>query len=360
MIPAFRPTIRRADMDAVLTRLAEDSIGAGHLAGEFSQKLARYVQRRSGVSMRSYGHAFTVAFRALDLPPGSRVGCSVLAHDVVRRLLERQGLVPVLLDTQRTLPVLPSPLDVDYQALQLSALYVDTRLGYVADLENLSKLGVPLVEDVSEGLGGNTGTVMAGSVGDMTLIGLEPEHIVTAGGGAVVATSNSRRVSRLNGEVDGSFGNLPLPDMNAALGLTQIKQLERFIERRRELAARFLRTIQQTRHTLPVQAGEGENVFFALPLLLESSPREVEQYARTHGITVSRAFSGSVLAMAGDRDGDGNGAGPGAGAGESAELSGAHFPNALSLASRMVLFPLYPTLGKSEQERIDRVLSTIP
>lgn len=342
MIPAFRPTIRRADMDAVLTRLAEDSIGSGGLAAEFSQKLARYVQRRSGVSMRSYGHAFLTAIASLGLEPGSRVGFSVLAHDVVRRLLVHAGFEPVAIDTQKVLPVLPSPLDVDYQAFALAALFVDTRLGYVADLDNFNTLGIPIIEDVSEGLGGNTGTIMAGSVGDVTLVGLEPEHIVTAGGGAVVATSNSRRVPFLNGAVDGSLGNHPLPDMNAALGLTQMKQLERFIERRRELAARFLRTVQKTRHTLPVQPGEGENVFFALPLLLDSSPRDVEQYARTHGVTVTRAFSGSVLTAAGE------------------DLAADAFPNALSLASRMVLFPLYPTLGKSEQERVERVLSTVP
>lgn len=343
MIPTFRPTLRRADMDAVLTRLAEDSIGSGALAAEFSQKLARYLKRRSGVSMRTYGSAFTAAFTALELEEGARVGCSALAPDVVRRLLERAGYVPVLIDTQKHLPLLPSPLDIDYEKLGLSALYVDTRLGYVADLENLSDLRIPIVEDVSEGLGGNTGAVMAGAAGDLTLIGLEPEHIVTAGGGAVVVTNNSRRVAHLNGIVDGTYGDLPLPDMNAALGLTQIKQLEHFIERRRELAGRFVRTLQRTRHVVPVQTGEGENVFFALPVLVPSSPRDVEQYARSHGITVSRAFSRSIL-----------------GAGTDDDAVSARFPNALAFASRTVLFPLYPTLSKSEQERVERVISTIP
>ncbi len=344
MIPTFRPTIRRADMDAVLSRLAEDSIGSGQLAAEFSQKLARYVQRRSGVSMRSYGQAFIAAIRSLDLEPGSRVGCSVLAPAMVRHLLEQAGFAPVPIDSQKNLPVLPSPLNFDYEALNLSALYVDTRLGFIPDLDNLTGLRIPLVEDVSEGLGGNTGSVMAGSVGDVTLIGVEPEHIVTAGGGAVVATSNTRRVSFLSGQVDGTFGNPSLPDMNAALGLIQVKNLERFIERRKELAARFIRTVRKTRHVMPVQTGEGENVFFALPLLVESSPRDVEQYARSHGVTVARAFSDSILNVET----------------EDADTYARQFPNALSFSSRTVLFPLFPTLSKSEQDRVERVLLTIP
>jgi hypothetical protein len=38
----------------------------------------------------------------------------------------------------------------------------------------------------------------------------------------------------------------------------------------------------------------------------------------------------------------------------------ARFPNALTFSSQTVLFPLYPTLGKSEQERVERVLATLP
>ncbi len=343
MIPIFRPTIRRADMDAVLTRLAEDSIGSGELAREFSSSFARYLGRRGGVAMRTYGQALLASLAALALPPGARVGCSVLAPTMVRSILERAGCVAVPIDTQKLLPLLPSPLDVDYQALDLAALLVDTRLGFIADLDSLKQLQIPLVEDVSEGLGGNTGTIMAGAAGDLTIAGLEPQHIVTAGGGAVVITGSTRRLGVLNGAVTPELGEPPLPDMNAALGLTQMKQLERFIEKRREMAARFLRTVQRTRHVVPLQGGEGENVFYALPVLVQSSPREVEQYARTHGVTAVRAFEGTILETL-----------------DAAEEGVSQFPNALSLASRMVLFPLFPALGRSEQERIERVLATMP
>lgn len=343
MVPIFRPSIRRADMDAVLTRLAEDSIGPGELAREFSSTIAKYLGRRHAVAMRSYGQAMTGALLSLGLPSGSRVGCSVLAPGAVQHSIEAADLVAVPIDVQKHIPVLPSPLNVDYQELNLSALVVDTRLGYVAELEVLQELRIPIVEDISEGLGGNTGTTMAGATGDITLIGTEPEHIVTSGGGAVVVTNNSRRLSVLHALLSPEMGEPALPDMNAALGLTQMKQLERFLERRREIAAKMLRVLQRTNHVLPLQGGEGENVFFALPVLVQSSPREVEQYARTHGVTAIRAFQYTILEML-----------------DAAEEEVSHFPNALTLASKMVLFPLFPALGSSEQERIERVLATMP
>lgn len=344
MLSLYRPTIRRADMDAVLRRLAEDSIGAGELSREFSQSLAKYLGRRSGVSMRSLGSALRAAIGSLMLAPGSRIGLSALTHGYVWRVFESLGFEPVVIDTQRSLPILPSPLDFDYEPLELSCIYVDSRLGFIPDLNGLRQIRVPIIEDVSEGLGGNTGSEMAGSAGELTIVGLEPEHIITAGGGATVVTNNTRRVSSLSAATDSGFGEASLPDMNAAMALTQMRQLEAFIERRRELASRFLKTIQRGRHVLPLQGGDGEAVFPALPVLVESSPREVEQYARSHGVSAGRAFQDTALSLLSD-----------------VEHDVTHlFPNALSLAGRMVLFPLYPTLGKSEQETIERILATMP
>ncbi len=344
MLPLYRPTIRRADMDAVLRRLAEDSIGAGELSREFSQGLAKYLGRRSGVSMRTMGAALRAALETLGLESGARVGMSALAHGFVYRVVERLGLTPVVIDTQRTLPTLPSPLDFDYEPLSLDCIYVDSRVGFIPDLDGLRQIRVPMIEDVSEGLGGNTGNEMAGSSGELTIIGLEPEHIITAGGGATVVTNNTKRVTVLTGATDAGYGEASLPDMNAAMALTQMRQLERFIERRRELVSRFLRTVQRGRHTLPLQGGDGEAVFPALPILVESSPRDVEQYARSHGVSAGRAFPDTALTLLSDAEHD------------VTRL----YPNALSLAGRMVLFPLYPTLGKSEQETIERILATMP
>ncbi len=352
MIPLFRPTIRRADMDAVLSRLAEDEIGAGVLSREFSQSVAKYVGKRSGVAFRSFGRALAAAARALG-PATHRVGVSVLASESVEHVFEQEGWEVVPIDTDRQLPILPSPLDFDYETLELSALYVDTRLGYVPDLENLRQLRIPLIEDISEGLGGNTGVSKVGSVGELTLINLEPENIVTAGGGAIVITSNTRHVSRLSGWVDVKIGEPPLPDMNAALGITQLKQIETFIERRRDAAARFVRTLQRGRYRVPLQGGDGDNVFFALPVMIDSSPREIEKYAHGHGVFAQRAFTETLLASLSLAGGD-----------EESQLASddisARFPNGIAFSSQMVLFPLFPTLSKGQQERIEKVLATLP
>ncbi|MCG8481544.1 MAG: DegT/DnrJ/EryC1/StrS family aminotransferase [Spirochaetales bacterium] len=346
-------------MDAVLTRLVNDAIGVGAVSREFSLAVAKYLGRRTGVSMRTYRAALSASLHSLGLAPGARIGVSALARGAVWRTIEECDYIPIAVDTQKQIPVLPSPLDFDYQGLAISALFVDTRLGYICDLDHLKELRLPIIEDVSEGLGGNTGSAMAGELGDVTMVGLEPDHIITAGGGTAVVTNGTKRLSQLSSWADDGRGESPLPDMNAALGLTQLRQIEKFVERRRELTARFLRTVQRGRHSVPLQDGEVENVFSALPVRLESSPREVEQYAREHGVSADRAFHDTVLTLisGGDESAEGDMRDDST---ETGEDAGRSFPNAVALASRMVVFPLFPTLSKGEQDKIERVLATMP
>jgi dTDP-4-amino-4,6-dideoxygalactose transaminase len=343
MIPVFRPTIRRADMDAVLTRLASDSIGPGDISREFSTTLARHLGRRSGVAGRSLARVCRAAVASLQLEPGSRIGVSILAPRSVHAAIEAEGHTAVAIDVQKRVPVLPSPLDRDYQELRLDALVVDTRLGYIADLDNFRDLGIPIIEEITDGFGGNIETTIVGGIGELVVVGLEPDAIITTAGGAAVLTNNTRRVATLTSYVDPDTGEPPLPDMNAALGLTQLKQLDRFLERRREIAARLIRALQRGAHTVVLQGESVDLVFPALPVKIESSPRDVEKYARSHGVATTRAFGGSGLSHL-DAD----------------EAEAREFPNAIGHLSRIVLFPLFPTLSSADQEQIERVLATLP
>jgi dTDP-4-amino-4,6-dideoxygalactose transaminase len=131
-----------------------------------------------------------------------------------------------------------------------------------------------------------------------------------------------------------------LPDLNAALGLTQIKSIERFVERRKEIAAIFSRAVMQSRHKMLIQKNEGENVFYSFPVLLGSGIKDVQSYTRKKNIDTRPAFADSIMTLLEDRERD--------------------LPIAKSLFLRCLLFPLYPTLTKSSITLIEKVLSTLP
>ena len=173
--------------------------------------------------------------------------------------------------------------------------------------------------------------------------------------------------------------------MNAALGLSQLRELGRFLGQRREIGALFLQAVSRTVHRPLVPKGEGDYCFFSFPVLLEHGLREVRQYAQKKEIETRPAYAGSILERAaGARDmagaggpagaeaqaaeGPVNAAAPGAPAAPPAEQAApaalptpiGETPEARNLLLRCLLFPLYPSLGRRNVDTISKVLMTLP
>ncbi len=346
MIPLYRPTIRRADMDAVLRRLAGDAIGTGEFARDLARSVAKFLGQRDGVALRSVRSALLSAFHVLQLGRGARIGLSALAPASGFAAIAQMGCEPVVLDVGPDRPILDSPLNADYQVHRIDALIVDTRLGYVPDLESFRELSMPIVELVSEGYGGYIGDRLAGSFGECTVVGLEPEHILTSGGGAVCVVGKKRHYDSLRALC--TTDDDALPDMNAALGLAQLGELPRFIEKRRETLARYHRSLARTRNRTFLQAEDGECVHSAFPVRIAASPVDVQKYSDQHGVRTGRLGTGTALDVVRSD------------ASRNQEVFSGTVTNAISLAGSTVVFPLYPAMRGDEIKRVERVLGTLP
>jgi dTDP-4-amino-4,6-dideoxygalactose transaminase len=204
-------------------------------------------------------------------------------------------------------------------------------------MDGLSDLGIPMIEDLSQGLGGNFGTRRCGSFGDFVVVSLDSEGIITGGMGGLVL-ARERNGLKILKSMSVREHHL-LSDFNASLGLAQLKEIESFIESRGEIAKVFSRSILRSNHKTLAQKGDCDNVHFSFPVILNSGFKEVGQYVRKRNIDVKHAFQDVVLTGI-----DGNGA----------------YPNSKNLVPRCILFPLYPVLGKNNVEMISKVISTLP
>ncbi len=347
MIPVARPSIRRRDMDSVLTCLISDSLGAGELSRRLVGEIAAYLGVSGGLAVRERSSALQLALLGLDLPPGAKVALTPLCPWFYHQAIVNERFLPTYIDID------PESGCIDAEALSehedISAVVADTPLGFVPNIDRLMELGIPVVEDISYGLGAHTGERKCGSHGRFAIVSLEPDAIITAGAGAAVfAVGRKERQFLKTVEQDLSEESF-LPDMNAALGLTQIKQIESFVNRRREIAGIYSRAIMRGRHKMPVQRSDAENVYARFPVLLESGMGDVAAYARKKGVETFPAFAACALA----RMGTGTDAAP-------AELSECEYPNATAWMLRCLLFPLFPALTGKDVEVVERVLSTLP
>ncbi|MCA1754260.1 MAG: DegT/DnrJ/EryC1/StrS family aminotransferase [Spirochaeta sp.] len=373
MILFSRPSIKRRDMDAVLSCMVEDTLGPGERTRAFCAALGEYLGMQEGGAFREYRRAVRAAFLSLELPLGARPALSVLAPRAYYEVASELGLEPLLFDVDSSSGVIDSAALERSSPESCGVVVLDHPLGFVPDHEAVYSLGVPVIEDISHALGAHDGTRLVGSGARFTVMALETDCIITTGGGAVVLPSGKKERSALRTHISALAADTMLPDMNAALGLTQMRELPRFIERRMEISAYFQKAIAPGAHKSLHQSGDAENLCYAFPVVLETGVGVVLEYAKKKKVVTQHAFSDSILAhlirLHTDRLHSDGSAGNAVQAPSTLQQSAPHahsvphpdsFPVARDLVRRCILFPIYPTLSRQEVETVSRVLSTLP
>ena len=204
----------------------------------------------------------------------------------------------------------------------------------------LAELGIPIVEDATFSIGASSGELRAGFLGTFGILGLEHASSITAGAGALLYASARRDAQALRNSVDRLSPEEKMSDMNAALALSQIKDLEKFLEKRRELASLYAQSLARA-HRRPLSpACECEQSNFGCVVVLESGVKDVRAYAKKKDVDTVMAFEDSCSAAGLVPEGA--------------------CPQAASLVNRSVAFPLNQRIGKSAAQKIAKVLATLP
>jgi dTDP-4-amino-4,6-dideoxygalactose transaminase len=360
-IEVYSPTIRRKEMDAVLTAMVEDHIGPGEHAQRLVQIAKERIRFDYSLVLRSPVIALSLALRSLNLEDGQGVLISALSPRYYKRVIEDMRLVPVYADVLPTAASLgPETIEAARSrpdGISARCIVVHHTLGYMPDTAAILGLGLPVIEDRSQSYGALPGEAPVSAApgvsggpenpaeaapipsGALTILGLEEKDMLTAGGGALLYAMNRRDAGVLR-----NYGDLPreygLPDMNAAMAVVQFREAGRNLEKRQEIAKVYIQSGLRTRHKRFVQNDLTEYNNYAFPLVLETGMKDVKAYAKRKDIVVENAFEDTLM---------GAGVVP-------QELC----PESYSLSLRTALFPLYPRLSAQEIERIGKLILTLP
>ncbi|MDR3122821.1 MAG: DegT/DnrJ/EryC1/StrS family aminotransferase [Treponema sp.] len=357
-IEVYSPTIRRKEMDAVLTALVEDKVGPG----EHAQNLVRIAKERLQfdycLALRSPATALSLALRSFNLEHGQGVVVSALSPRYYKQVIEGLGLVPVYADVaSSSASVSPETVEAARSRQDgppVRCMILDHTLGYVPDMAGLLDLGLPAIDDRSRSYGSLAAERPLGATaaaaetpppetpyrsGALSILGLEEKDLLTAGGGALLYAMNRRDAGALR-----SYADLPreygLPDMNAAMAVVQFREAARNLEKRKEIARVYAQAGLRTRHKRFVQSDAYEYNNYAFALILETGIKDVMAYAKKKDIAVENALEDTLM---------------GAGV-----VAAGLCPEAYSLSLRTALFPLYPRLSGPEIEKVSKLIMTLP
>jgi dTDP-4-amino-4,6-dideoxygalactose transaminase len=377
-IPVFRPTLRRRDLNGVLGCLVSDRLGGGPLNHELAGELARYLGAAGGACLATYGLAVDCALEALGLAQGEAVVLSALAPAEYLRVLAARGLRALVADVDPGTGLILRSEAERHLGSDPKALVLHYPLGCVPESDELFGLGLPVLEDISQALGASLGgggdpadqpgdsstpaPRRCGGLGAVSVLSLAPEGIITAGAGAAVFARDRRELKALREVVEKLPRDALLSDMNAALGLAQAREIERFLKARRSIAELFSQAVARSRHGRLGPLQEGFGAPFSFPVLVQDGVKAVRQFALKRNIETCSAFAEAVAAVGqGPAEPEGQvptaaGPGPAAPRPEAPRAPAA----ARDLLARCVLFPLYPTLLKRDLQLIVKVLSALP
>lgn len=350
MIQTYSSTIRRKEMDAVLTCMVDEKIGPGELNGRLIQQVKEFFRCDGAIACRSPAVALGYALRALGIGTGEKVMISALAPAWQYQFLQAEGFLPVVLDVEEETALVTAETVAGGVAEGGRALVLHEAEGILPDLGGILQCGIPVIEDISMSAGaslpeldehGNeAGRRKAGLFGVYSILGLEERDVVTGGGGAVLMAPGRREWIVLKRLADGAPVTDLLPDLNSALAWIQLKEFPRNEAARKEIFSLYQHSCMIGRHKMLVRGMDDASTASCFPLVLSSPFRDVRQYAARKDIEIAPAFAGSVIDLF--------------------EEPSASCIHAKSLLLRCAHFPLYPRLTHSECAKISKVLGSLP
>ncbi|MDR1885214.1 MAG: UDP-4-amino-4,6-dideoxy-N-acetyl-beta-L-altrosamine transaminase [Synergistaceae bacterium] len=315
-LPYGRQSISEDDIEAVISILRGDWLTTGPMVEKFEGDVADYVGVAHAVSFSSGTAALHGAMHAAGVAPGSAAVAPSLTFAATANSVIYCGGRPVLAD------ISPDTLCLDPGAVEAAAGHVAEPVraivpvsfaGYPVKITDFrdaaNRLGALVIEDASHALGAERGLHKVGQEADMTVFSFHPvKHITTAEGGMVVTNSaelaKRLRLFRSHGIVKspedfvrayaGAWDNdmvelgynYRLTDMASALGASQLKNIDYFVMRRKEIAVMYREMLSEAPDIVlpPDHPGHSYHLF---PIWVDGSRRkDVFDRLRGNGIGV--------------------------------------------------------------------------
>jgi len=307
-----------ADIAAVVEVLRHGLLTQGDVVARFEQAVAAYCGARHAVACNSATSALLLAYRALGLTTGNELWTAAIGFVATASSALHCGATVDFVDVDAAsahldVVALEARLDAAARAGQVPRVLVPMHYGgRSCDMAAIAALarthGVRIVEDAAHALGARhaDGTLVGNCrYSDIVVFSFHPVKSITAGEGGMALTDDTilaERMARLRShdidrgetaargawhyEIREPGYNFRLTDIQAALGLSQLRRLDAFVARRRQLAARYRQGLAHLPLHLPPADNAAASAWHLYPVRLHDSRRRraLFDYLRSVGI----------------------------------------------------------------------------
>lgn len=371
MIPYGKQTIEQDDIQAVVDVLKSDFLTTGPKIAEFEQTVADYVGAKYAVAISNGTSALHAACFAAGIEPGDEVITTPLTFAASANCVLYCGGTPVFADVD------PKTYNIDPEDIQrkitdrTKAIIAVHLAGQPCDMDAIHSIarehGLIVIEDGAHALGSVYKGKKVGSMSDMTTFSFHPVKPITTGEGGMIVTDNedlykkmilfrSHGITRDDSMMTRNDGpwfyqqfnlgyNYRITDIQCALGCSQMKKLDRFLARRKEIVARYNEAFADCDNIItPYQLSDTESGWHLYIVQVKKCDRrQVFENMREKGIGVNVHYIPVYMHPYYQEHGYEN----------------VHCANAEEIYSHIISLPLYPGLTSEQQDYVIDTLKSL-
>ena len=371
MIPYGKQTIEQDDIQAVVDVLKSDFLTTGPQIAEFEQTVADYVGAKYAVAISNGTSALHAACFAAGIGPGDEVITTPLTFAASANCVLYCGGTPVFADVDpKTYNI--DPEDIRRKITDRTKAIIAVHLaGQPCDMDAIHSIarehGLIVIEDGAHALGSVYKGKKVGSLSDMTTFSFHPVKPITTGEGGMIVTDNedfykkmilfrSHGITRDDSMMTRNDGpwfyqqfdlgyNYRITDIQCALGCSQMKKLDRFLARRKEIVARYNEAFADCDNIItPYQLSDTESGWHLYIVQVKNCDRrKVFENMREKGIGVNVHYIPVYMHPYYQEHGYEN----------------VHCANAEEIYSHIISLPLYPGLTSEQQDYVIDALKSL-
>jgi len=252
-IPVAEPSIGEEELKLVTEAVRSGWVSSkGRFLKEFENNFANYIGAKYGVAVSNGTVGLHLAFTALGLSSGDEVIVPTFTFASVANAIIYTGANPVLVDSHPDYWCI-NPEEIEKKITSRTKAIIAVHLyGHPCDMNLLMKLSrgysLNIIEDCAEAHGAEYKGKKVGSFGDVSCFSFYGNKLITTGEGGMCLTNNHALAEKMRTLRDHGMSsekrywhevigfNYRMTNLQAAIGVAQLKKIEEFIKRKREIA----------------------------------------------------------------------------------------------------------------------------
>lgn len=299
-IPIAKPDITNDEIQAVMETMKSGWVTQGKKVQELEQQFAKYCGTKHGIATNTGTAALHIALAAIGIGKGDEVITTPLSCVATTNPILYLNAKPIFADVEPTTLNINPDLIEEKITPKTKAILAVHLFGHPANMdpitETAEKHNLTIIEDAAQAHGAKYKNKTVGSLGHISCFSFYADKLITTVEGGIALTNNQKLAEKMR--LLRNFGmtkeakfehpilgyNYKMTDIHAAIGLTQLQKLNKYIQKRRSNIQYLKQHIDEPTLTLPTEQKYAYSVYYVCSILAQKNRNQIVKHLEQHGI----------------------------------------------------------------------------